>query len=82
MNMERRAPQLIAQCIDSYLTTGVKGKTQEDVTRHLEAVVKLSNHLHDRDVFLGFMEQFLSKRLLNKLVADEEAEEGLIKRIQ
>jgi hypothetical protein len=52
------------------------------VVNHLEAFVKLSNHLHDRDVFLGFMEQFLSKRLLNKLVADEEAEEALIKRIQ
>lgn len=81
MNVKRDAPTYIAAYIDSFMTKGVVGKNPEAVSKQLEAIVKLSNYLLDRDVFFRFLEQHLAIRLLNKTIANLEAEEELIKRI-
>ena len=78
LNQSDSSPNYIANYTDNELKKGIIGKSTNEVEKQLTAIVKIFCCLHDRDIFIKNLEEFLHFRLLNKTIASKEAEEQLI----
>lgn len=82
MNAQSQTPSYIAGYADNELTTGLKGKSNEETESILDAIVRLFCCLHGRDVFIKVYSKKLSYRLLNKTSISREAEEIMLNKLK
>ena len=60
----------------------LKGKSEEETNSFITKTIGLFAHLKDKDVFLDFYKQALSKRLLNKTSISNDAEDQMISKLK
>merc|ERR1719473_1688413 len=65
-----------------FLKKGLKGKSEEEQNTFINGTIGLFALLRDKDVFLDFYKQALSKRLLNKLSVSSDAEDLMITKLK
>jgi len=82
LNKDTRCAKFLAAFCDLQLKRGLKGKNEDEVTHLVNQVVGLFAHLKDKDIYLDFYKRALSKRLLNKLSASDDAEEAFITKLK
>lgn len=66
MNQQQFTPIYIAQFSDREFRSGLKGLSDLDVHKRLDAIINLFRCLHGRDVFIKQYAKELGSRLLNK----------------
>ena len=78
MNQQQFTPVYIAQYTDKEFRLGLKGLSDDDVERRLDAIINLFCCLHGRDTFLKAYQKELGTRLLNKTSISWDYEEKFI----
>jgi len=64
------------------MTSGLKGKTEEEVHDILDAIIRLFCCLHGRDLYLKSYEKELASRLLAKSLISYDYEEHMIQKLK
>ena len=82
MNQQQFTPNYIAQYTDREFRVGLKGMTDQDVNKRLDAIKNLFCCLHGRDTFLKQYAKELASRLLNKSSISWEYEEYFIQKLK
>ena len=72
----------MAKYTDSQMTSGLKGKTEEEVHDILDAIIRLFCCLHGRDLYLKSYEKELASRLLAKSLISYDYEEHMIQKLK
>jgi len=82
LNKNPYSAQFIASYADYEMKKGLKGLSDSEIDKKLNAIVKLFICLHDRDVFIRFYTRYLSKRLLQETSVNSDAENSLISKLK
>ena len=82
MNQQQFTPVYIAQYTDKELRQGLKGVSDFEMNKRLEAIINLFCCLHGRDTFLKQYAKELGSRLLNKTSISWEYEEIFIQKLK
>merc|ERR1712093_656508 len=82
LNRDTRCAKYLAIFCDLQLKKGLKGKSEDEMMQLVNRVVALFAHLKDKDIFLDFYKKALSRRLLNKLSVNNDAEDAIITKLK
>lgn len=82
LNKNPFSAQFIASYVDFEMKKGLKGLSDSEIDKRLNAIVKLFICLHDRDVFIRFYSRYLSKRLLEETSVNNDAENSMISKLK
>merc|ERR1719171_2958936 len=82
LNKDTRCAKYLAVFCDLQLKRGLKGRNEDEVATLVNQVVSLFAHLKDKDIFLDFYKRNLSRRLLNKLSVNDDAEDLFITKLK
>eukprot|EP00358_Blepharisma_japonicum_P000469 CAMPEP_0202949020 /NCGR_PEP_ID=MMETSP1395-20130829/14862_1 /ASSEMBLY_ACC=CAM_ASM_000871 /TAXON_ID=5961 /ORGANISM="Blepharisma japonicum, Strain Stock R1072" /LENGTH=743 /DNA_ID=CAMNT_0049651657 /DNA_START=12 /DNA_END=2243 /DNA_ORIENTATION=+ len=75
------APYIASYC-DNEMRRGLKGVSEVETERRLDALIKLFVCLHDRDVFIRNYTRYLAKRLLDGTSISNDAEQTMIAKLK
>jgi cullin 3 len=78
LNADTRAASCLAVYADDLLRSGIKGVSEQEVTRLLNSVILVFRFISDKDVFESFYKQHLAKRLLSGRSVSDEAEKQMV----
>uniref|UniRef100_A0A7S3PYP2 Cullin family profile domain-containing protein n=1 Tax=Chaetoceros debilis TaxID=122233 RepID=A0A7S3PYP2_9STRA len=78
LNSDTRAASYLAVYADDLLRSGLKGATEEEVTKLLNNVILVFRYISDKDVFESFYKQHLAKRLLSGRSVSDDAEKSMV----
>ena len=82
LNKNTRCAKYLAVYCDLQMKKELKGKSEEETNSFITKTIGLFAHLKDKDVFLDFYKQALSKRLLNKTSISNDAEDQMISKLK
>merc|ERR1719460_715697 len=82
LNKNTRCSKYLAIYCDLQMKKELKGKSEEETSSFIIKTIGLFAHLKDKDVFLDFYKQALSKRLLNKTSISNDAEDQMISKLK
>ena len=82
MNTQQFTPVYIAQYADKEFRTGLKGVSDFEMNKRLDAIINLFCCLHGRDTFLKQFSKELGQRLLNKTSISWEYEELFLQKLK
>lgn len=79
---ENRPAELIAKFVDSYLRSGEKAVSEDEVETALNKVMVLFRSIHGKDAFEMFYKKDLAKRLLLNKSASAELERSMLAKLK
>ena len=82
MNLNAATPGIIANYTYQELKQGIQGLSDDQIDDRLTAIVKLFCCLYARDHYVKSYQQYLSKRLLERTMINEEAEQSMLSKLK
>mmetsp|Transcript_19410 Transcript_19410/g.45154 ORF Transcript_19410/g.45154 Transcript_19410/m.45154 type:complete len:776 (+) Transcript_19410:417-2744(+) len=82
LNTDARAASCLSVYVDELLRVGLRGATDDQITKELNKIIIVFRYLSDKDVFESFYKQHLAKRLLMGRSVSDDAERAMVSQLK
>lgn len=82
LNTDARAASCLSVYVDELLRVGLRGATEDQITRELNKIIIVFRYLSDKDIFESFYKQHLAKRLLMGRSVSDDAERAMVSQLK
>ncbi|KAL8440423.1 hypothetical protein Efla_000311 [Eimeria flavescens] len=79
---DSRSPSFLSSYLDDFFRKGVRNASEEAIQETLEGLLSLFRYLRDKDLFVAYYKQLLSRRLLQNRTGNIEAEKLFVDKLR